>query len=813
MLLSVNWLKDYVKIDVPAHEFGDRMIMTGSNIETITEIGTGISGVVIGKIEKIVKHPNADHLVVCSVNVGKSEPIQVVTSAENVYEGAFVPAALDGSHVPALHGAPHKEEGYEIHSGSMRGVDSDGMLCGPQELGLDDKVAPYISKDGIWLLPGDWSDQLGQDVTEALGLRDAVIDFEITPNRPDCLSMLGMAREAAATFGEKMQLPDTSLKPSGEASTDYISVEVRSDLCKRYTARVIRDVKIEQSPWWIQKRLIAAGMRPINNIVDLTNFVMLEYGQPMHAFDIDTLKDHRIIVDTAKDGDTFTTLDGNERTLDHDMLMINDAEGPVGLAGIMGGMDSEITENTNTVVLESASFLGSSVRLTAKRLGMRTEASSRYEKGIDPNNCEAAADRFCHLVQELGCGTVLDGAVDIYQKPETAPTVTARVSRINKVLGTQISREQMKGYLEALEMKVEGDGDELIVTPPSVRQDLLEEVDYVEEVARMYGYDNLPMTLPAIASKPFFSKSWTLRNLTRDLLCGMGATEIQTYSFSNQKILDRAGVPEGTMERNLIRITNPMGEDTEFMRTLLAPSMLEVLGTNYAKRNDHVLAYELGITFRENVIASELPKEHYNLCLGAYGGDEDFFSLKGIITELLDRLGVGPLRFEPEKEYTMFHPGRCARIFVKSPNGEDVEIGIMGEVHPEVQENFGIGDRAYVAELFFNLITELSDRVIQYKKPPMFPSTSRDVAMIVDEGLPVGHIEEAIRDLGLPLLDDVKLFDIYRGLPVPPGKKSVAYSITYRSDERTLTDQEADAAHQAVLDMLREKFGAELRDN
>ncbi len=767
----------------------------------------------IGRIEKVARHPHADRLMICSVDIGRGSAVQEVTSAENVREGAFVPVALPGSVVPALHGAPHKDGGYEISEGSMRGIECDGMLCGPQELGLEDKVAPYISKDGIWLLPGDWSEHLGEDITEALGLKDFVIDFEITPNRPDCLSMLGMAREAAATFGKVMKYPDISVEGADESAEDYISVEVRSGLCKRFTAHVIKDVKIEQSPWWIQKRLIAAGMRPINNIVDLTNFVMLEYGQPLHAYDIETLAGHKIIVDTANDGDTFTTLDGTVRTLDCDMLMINDAVRPVGLAGIMGGLDSEITESTTTVVLEAASFLGSNIRLTAKRLGMRTEASGRFEKGIDPNNCEAAADRFCHLVRELGAGTVLNGSVDIYNNPEEAPVVTARVSRINKVLGTDISRDEMKRYLEGLEMKVEGDGDELIVTPPSVRQDLLEEVDYVEEIARMYGYDNLPMTLPAIASRPSFSKSWTLRALTRDLLSGMGYTEVQTYSFSNQKILDRAGIPEDTIERDLIRITNPMGEDTEFMRTVLSPGMLEVLGTNYAKRNAEVRAYEIGITFRKNVIETELPKEQFSLCLGTYGGEEDFFTLKGVISELLDRLGVKSVRFEAEKEYGLFHPGRCARICVRKENGEDTEIGIMGEVHPEVQENFGIGERTYIAELFFNIITEISDRTVQYKKPPVFPSTSRDVAMIVREDTEVQKIEDAILDMAPELLAEVRLFDVYRGLPVPPGKKSVAYSFTYRSDERTLTDAEADEVHARILDMLREKFDADIREN
>lgn len=814
MLLSVNWLKDYVDIEVPAKEFGDRMIMSGSNIETIEETGTGISGVVLGQILKIEKHPDADHLQVCQIAIGGGKTLQIVTSATNVFEGAFIPVATDGSHIPAAHGEPKREEGFFIHTTTMRGVKSEGMLCGPQELGLDDKVAPYYSKDGIWILPGDWSDHLGEPADEALELHDHVIDFEITPNRPDCLSMVGMAREAAATFGTSFRYPDTALEPSDEDSKDYISVEVRSDLCKRYTARVIKDVKIEQSPWWLQKRLIAAGMRPINNIVDITNFVMLEYGQPLHAFDIETLAGRKIIVDTAKPGTKFTTLDSTERVLDGEMLMINDAEKPVAVAGVMGGLDSDIREDTKTVVLESASFVGSSVRLTAKRLGMRTEASGRYEKGLDPNNCEAAADRFCKLVQMLGCGKVLNGSVDVYPKPEKAPTVTARVSRINKVLGTNIPREQMKGYLEALEMKVEGSGDELIVTPPTVRQDLLEEVDYVEEVARMYGYDNLPMTLPALASKPTFTKDWVLKDMTRTLLCGMGVNEVMTFGFSNQNTLDRAGVPADSAERELIRITNPMGDDTEFMRTILLPSMLEVLSTNYAKQNEAVRAFELGTTFHASKTGAKLPVERTNLSFGFYGPDETFFTLKGVIVELCDRLGLGRLSFAADSAIPTYHPGRCARIFVTAPDGNAVELGTMGEIHPDVAENYGMDDvRVYAAELEFREIVELSDRDIHYEKPPVYPATSRDVALIADESLEVGSLEDAIRGAGCELLDDVKLFDIYRGLPVPPGKKSVAFSITYRSPDRTLTDEEADAEHEKVLAALREKFDIQIRDN
>jgi len=814
MLVSVGWLKDYVDINVSVKEFCDRMIMSGSNIETCTELGTGITGVKLGRIDKIVKHPDADKLVVCEINTGGDEPLQIVTGADNIYEGAYVPVAVHNSRIPGpLHGQPKVEGGVKITRGKLRGVVSEGMLCGPQELGFDDKVAPFVSKDGIWLIPGNWDDHLGDEFAEILELADSVVDFEITPNRPDCLSMIGMAREAAATFGEKLRYPDTDCEKTDEEASDYVSVEVRSELCKRYTARVIKDVKIEQSPWWLQKRLMAAGMRPINNMVDITNFVMLEYGQPLHAFDINSVAGQKIIVDTASEGDVFTTLDGTERKLGADMLMINDGEKAVAIAGVMGGLNSEIEEGTETVIIESANFLGSSVRATSKKLNLRTEASGRYEKGIDPNLCEAAADRVCRLVEMLGCGKVLNGSVDVYPKPEEAPTVRARVSRINKVLGTDIPRAQMEEYFRSLEMKVTGEGDEMYVTPPTIRQDLIEEVDYVEEVARMYGYDNLPMTLPECESQAEFPVSWDMRELARQTLCGMGANEIQTFSFSNNKILDMTGIEEDSWERNFVNIINPMGEDTASLRTILTPGMLEVLARNDSRSIESVRAYEIGKTFMKNLVDPDgLPDESYDLCIGCYGEDEDFYSLKGMVCALLDRLGIRTLRFAAESEYGVYHPGRCARIITTDTNGEDVELGIMGEIHPDVAENYGMDVRAYCCELFFDLIVELSNREVQYHQPPKYPSTSRDMALIVDEDLEVGAIEEAVKEMGIDILRDIKLFDVYRGEQVEKGKKSVAFSLTYRDDNKTLKDEETDSAHNSVVEMLKTKFGATLRD-
>ena len=817
MLVSIDWIKDYVKLDKwpQDKEFCDRMIMSGSNIETISYLGEGIENVKIAKVLSIDKHPDADKLVVCQMDLGKLGKLQIVTGASNLYVGAYVPVAAHGSVVPGpLHGQPKQEGGVKISAGELRGVKSDGMMCGPQELGIADKCAPLVSKDGIWLLSGNYEDKLGEDIDEVLGLKDGVVDFEITPNRPDCLSMIGMAREAAATFGGELVYPKTDCNTLAEKSSDYIQVEVKSDLCKRYTARVIKDVKIEQSPWWLQKKLIAAGMRPINNIVDITNFVMMEYGQPLHAFDIRSLAGGKIVVDVAEEGSKFTTLDGVERSLDDSMLMINDANGPVAVAGVMGGLDSEIKPDTETVVLESANFVGSSVRQTSKKLGLRTEASGRYEKGIDPNLCEEAADRVCALIDELGYGKVLEGSVDIYKSPEHPQVVSARVSRINKVLGTDLSREDMVAILESLEMKVQGTGDDMIVTAPTVRQDILKEVDFVEEIARMYGYDNLPNTLPKLDVKAENSLSWETRRKLRDLLCAMGADEIQTFSFINQKIFDACRIDEESWERDTVDIINPMGEDTAAMRTILTPGMLEVLARNYNRSVDGVRAFEIGKVFSKNYIQPEgLPDESFDLSIGVYGKDESFFTLKGMTECMFDMMGIKDVSYIAEPEYGVYHPGRCARVVKVTDKGEEVELGIMGEVHPDVASNYGIGDKVYCGEFFLDRLIEFSSREIQYSKPPKYPSTSRDIAMVVSESTPVAEIEKVIKEAGTEILRSVKLFDIYRGIQVGAGKKSVAYSLTYRHDDRTLTDVETEDAHAKVVEALKNNLGASIRDN
>ena len=823
MLVPIEWLKDYIDLDVTTEEFCDRMIMSGSNLETCEHFCEEMENVVVGKIEKIEKHPDADKLVVCMLNVGKEEPVQIVTGAPNVFEGALVPVALHKSRIPGpLHGQPKQEGGVKITKGKLRGVESFGMLCSAEELGFEDKVVPVAHKDGIWILEGDY--ELGQDFAEALGLKQAVVDFEITPNRPDCLAMVGMAREASATFKKPFTYPDTDIKDeNGKGETkDYVSVDIKNpESCKRYVARIVTDVKVEQSPWWLQKRLMYAGMRPINNIVDITNFVMLEYGQPIHAFDINQVKGGRIIVENAAEGEKFVTLDNNERTLTKDMLLIKDEERGIAIAGVMGGLNSEIEEDTTTIIVESANFSGDSVRATSKKLGLRTEASSRFEKGIDPNLCEAAADRVCRLIELIGAGKVCRGSVDNYPNPETAKTIDIRVDRINHVLGIDITREDMVSMLESLEIKVEGSGNVMTVTPPTVRQDLLEEEDYIEEVARLYGYDKLPVTLPKGNCEAGISDERALRDLTRNSLCGMGLNEIQTYSFVSPKGVDNVRIDEDSWERAFVKLINPLGEENSVMRTILTPNMMEVLARNYSRNIDKVKAFEIGNTFMANMLnEEELPDEQYSLCIGMYGKNEDFFSLKGIVEELLKVLGIKGAVFEAESEYGVYHPGRCARIAVPSgrQGAEDAdilydELGIMGEIHPDVAENYGMdGVRIYCCELMFDAIMRHADTEIVYTPLPKYPSTSRDIALLVDEDMAVGKIEEVIRKHGKKILEGVKLFDVYRGKQVEEGKKSVAFTLTYRDKDKTLTDDEVAAVHNDVLNALKDKLNAVLRE-
>ncbi|MGI6751326.1 MAG: phenylalanine--tRNA ligase subunit beta [Anaerovoracaceae bacterium] len=797
MLIPVEWLKEYVDLDVDIDVLCEKMIMSGSNIEEVKSFGNEIEGVVIGRILSIEKHPDAEKLLICKVDAGGEEALQVVTGASNVFKEAFVPVVLAGGRML---------DGKIIKKGKLRGVESQGMLCSAKELGYEDKVVPVSHRDGIWILEGDY--QVGQDFVTAMGIKDQIIDFEITPNRPDCLSITGMAREAAATFGIGISYPRKDCINETGNIEDYISLEIKKpELCKRYVARVAKDIKIGPSPWWLQKRLMHGGMRPINNIVDITNYVMLEYGQPLHAFDITMLKDNKIIVDTAEEGQCFTTLDGVERKLDSSMLMIKDGERNVAIAGVMGGLNSEIGDETETILIESANFLGDSVRRTSKKLGLRTEASSRFEKGIDPNLAALAADRVCKLIEELGIGRIIKGAADCYPSPQKNSPIRIRPVRINKVLGTDISAENMAEILKDLEMRVEIIGDIIEVTPPTVRQDLSSEVDFVEEIARMYGYDNLPSTLSKGSSFSRIPSKRLFRDLARDSLVGLGYNEIQTYSFVSPKGLDNLGIPEERRERKAVKLINPLGEENSSMRTLLMHNILEVMERNFTRNIPEVKCFELGNTFFDETGEDGLPKEEESLVIGCYGSQESFFTLKGIVEELLNKMGIKTLSFDSEENESAFHPGRCGLIY-----GDGERIGIIGELHPNVLDIYEISGRVYCCEMNFDKIAKLANKTVLYKPLPKYPSTSRDIALLLDEEIPASKVAERIREKGDSILESVTLFDVYRGKQVPKGKKSIAFTLTYRKKDGTLTDEEVQPIHEEILKVLRDKLDAVLRE-
>ena len=817
MLVPIEWLKDYTNVNVDIDEFCDRMIMSGSNLETATHMCEDIKGVVVGKIMEKKDHPDSDHLSICMTDVGTGRLLQIVCGAPNVREGICVPVALPGAFLPgALHGHDKSEAGVTIEEGEVKGVKSEAVICSHNELGFEPKIIPVRDSEGIWILPEEECGlKPGDDLVEAMGLASDVIDFEITPNRPDCLCMIGMARESAATFEDELRYPETETKNEGEGKcTDYINISIsNSDFCKRFYGRVVTDIKIEQSPWWMQKRLMYAGMRPINNIVDLTNFVMLEYGQPLHAYDIRTIKGGKIDVDTVPAGTKFTTLDGNERSLVENSLMIKDAEEGIGLAGIMGGLDSEIQDDTTTIVIEGANFDGDNIRLTSKALGLRTEASSRFEKGIDPNQAKDAVDRVCYLIEQLGCGKVVSEPIDVYPNPVAPWDVKVRVSRVNKIIGVDIPAQQMLDIFADLEIKAEmQDEDTIIATPPTVRLDLKEEIDFVEEVARIYGYDNLPLTLPAGVANAGEPRAETVRGMVRDTLSAMGVTEIITYSFTSPTDVDRMRLPEDAWERNFVELMNPLGEDSSVMRTILLPQMMQTLGLNFARSNQRVRFYEMGVVFAPNELEpAAAPVESENLCIGIYGDLVDFFVIKGMVETMLDKLGITGVRFTAESGHPSFHPGRCATMAVETKKGT-VELGVIGEVHPDICEDYGVGMRVYASELFFDKIVDMAHTEISYEPLPIYPAIGRDIAITVDEETLAGDIELAIEEAAGDILESVKLFDVYRGEQVEKGSKSLAFSMTYRSAEKTLTDEEVDAVHEKVVLELKSRFNAALRE-
>lgn len=791
MDLSLRWLGDYVDTGVTPKQFCDAMTMSGSKVECYSEEADYITNCVVGRIINIEKHPDADKLQVCQVDVG-DRSVQIVTAATNVFEGALVPVALDNSTLA---------NGVKIKKGKLRGVVSEGMMCSVAELGVTVHDFPYAIEDGIMIIeecckPGD-------NIRDALGLNDTTVEFEITSNRPDCLSVIGLAREAAATFDKELHLQQPKVQHESGNINDLLSVEVKNpNLCRRYVARMVRDIKIAPSPRWMRERLRASGVRPINNLVDITNYVMLEYGQPMHAFDYKYLKGSKIVVRNAAEGESITTLDGVERKLTPDMLVICDEEKPSCVAGVMGGEYSGIQDDTNTVVFESANFLGSSVRITAKKLGMRTESSGRFEKGLDSRMCMDAVNRACQLVEMLGAGEVVGGYIDIDNANEAPVTVDFCPEWINRFLGIDISEEKMISILEKIGYKVENG----VITVPSFRAgDTRHKADIAEEIARFYGYDVIPNTAVTGAAQGGLTAEQKFEKRLGELLRANGCYEIETYSFISPKYYDKINLPEDSELRRSVVITNPLGEDTSVMRTTCVPSMLEVIARNYNNRNLSGRLYEMGKVYLPKETPDILPDERAVAVVGTFGDKEDFFALKGILNEAFEKLGVLGVEYSALRTDPAFHPGRCAKITI----GEKT-IGVMGEVAPAVLENYGIGTRAYVASV--NIADIFTNRVVdkKFKPTPRFPASTRDLAIICDDEIPAASLEKAIRAGAGKLLEKVELFDVYKGASVAPGKKSVAYSMTLRAPDRTLTVEECDRAVAKVLKEL-EKLGAKLR--
>ncbi len=799
MLVPLKWLKSYVNIDdLNIQDLQDGFVMSGSNIEEVKKLGKEIDKVVVGKILEIQKHQNADKLLVTKVDVGNGEILQIVTGAQNIKEGQYVPIVLDGGKLPG---------GITIKKGKLRGEESYGMMCSVQELGIPDNVVPTYQKDGIYILDKEYP--LGSDIRDVLGWDDYVIEFEITPNRSDCLSMLGIAREAGAVFKKDLNYPKIEIQEKHRDVKDYASVEVdNTQNCRRYVAKVITDVNIQSSPQWMQTRLMQAGVRPINNIVDVTNYVMLELGQPLHAFDLSHLEGNQIIVRNAHKNEAFTTLDEVERKLDETMLMICDAQKPVALAGIMGGQNSEVTETTKTILLESANFNGDSVRVTSKKLGLRTEASARFEKGIDPNIVLVAANRACQLIEELGAGRIVEGAIDVYPSLRHKKTISMRPQRINDLLGTNISAEEMAEILTRLEMKSEKKENELIVTVPTFRLDIVEEVDFVEEIARLYGYDQLGMTLPKGNSQGAKTNGQIIEDYAKNILNGLGINEILTYSFVGPKSLDMINISEESFLRRVVKLQNPLGEENSIMRTTLIPNMMEVLARNYHRNVEKVKAFELGRVFiPKSIPITDLPIEKKMLVLGIYGENMDFYMLKGVLEELFNKLGISDCEYMPERNNPVFHPGRCANIIW----GNHI-LGVLGETHPDVTENYDLDTRLYVAEIDFNILMQITRLDKNYKPLPKYPAITRDIALVVKDEIYVNQIEDIIKKNGKDILQKIELFDVYKGKQVLPGYKSIAYSLTYRAQDRTLTDDEVSRIHGNIIEALEQNLDAHLRE-
>ena len=798
MLLSRKWLNEFVPVDAGDREFAEAMTLSGSKVEVTEVEGQEVSNVVVGRVTEIVRHENSDHMWICQVDVGE-ETVQIVTGAQNVSQGDLVPVAKHNSTLPG---------GVHIKKGKLRGVESNGMLCSYKELGMTDNDWPHSVVDGIFILESDPDLKArnlkpGDDICKVLGLDDHVVEFEITPNRPDCLSVIGLARESAATYDKPLTLHQPEVKGGGTGSLpELLDVETpATDLCPRYTARMVRNVKIGPSPLWLRERLRASGVRPINNIVDITNYVMLEYGQPMHAFDYRYVKGGKIIVRRAENGETLTTLDGNLRQLNDSMLVIADETRAVGLAGIMGGENSEIVDDTVDVVFESANFNGTCIRRAALALGMRTEASAKFEKGLDILNTLPAVNRACELVELLGAGEVLDGVIDILNFVPQPRTLDLRPEKINALLGTNVETEEMRRILKKLDFGVEGD----TITVPSWRGDVVHYSDLAEEVARFFGYNQIPTTaMRGVTTQGGYSRAQLLERDLGAVCRSMGYDEIITYSFISPSYYDKIRLPEDSPLRKSMRICNPLGEDTSIMRTTVLPSMLEILSRNYNYRNKTARLYELGRTYfeKEDGMADE-PKI---LSLGQYGPGEDFFTLKGTVEALLDSIRAEDLSFVAESDNPSYHPGRCAKVYA----GE-MEIGVLGQIHPLAAANYDVDAELYCAELRLDALMAVCGPDPEYVPLPKFPAVTRDIAVLVDNDITVSALSDCIRAAAKGLLREVSLFDIYNGANLPAGKKSVAFNLVLRSDERSLTAQEADDEVAHILNALEKDFGAALR--
>ncbi len=804
MNTSLSWIKTYVPdLDVTAQEYTDAMTLTGTKVEGFTELDADLDKIVIGQIDKIEKHPDADKLIICQVNIG-TESVQIVTGAPNVKEGDKVPVVLDGGRVAGGHDGKMTPGGIKIKKGKLRGVESCGMMCSIEELGSTREMYPEAPEYGIYIFPEDAV--VGESAIKALGLDDVVFEYEITSNRVDCYGVLGIAREAAATFQKKFCPPVVEVKGNDENASDYVKVTVQDpELCPRYCARVVKNVKIGPSPKWMQRCLASNGIRPINNLVDITNYVMEEFGQPMHAYDLDTIANREIIVRRAGKDEKFVTLDGQERTMDENVLMICDGEKAVGIAGIMGGENSMITDDVKTVLFEAACFDGTSIRLSSKRIGLRTDASGKFEKGLDPNNAQAAIDRACQLMEELGAGEVVGGMVDVCSETREPSRVKFEPEKINKLLGTNLTKEEMIDYLGRVELAYDEETDEIVA--PTFRQDIHCNADVAEEVARFYGYDKIPMTLPtgeATTGKlPFKLR---IQEVARDIAEYCGFSEGMSYSFESPKVFDKLCIPEDSDLRKVITISNPLGEDYSIMRTSTLNGMLASLSTNYNRRNKDVRLYELGnIYLPKSLPITELPDERTMFTLGMYGNG-DFFDMKGVCEEFFEKIGMKKkVTYDPNSEKPFLHPGRQANMIY-----EGKVVGYLGEVHPSVADNYSIGEKAYIAVIDILDILEFAGFNHKYTGIAKYPAVTRDLSLVVPHAVLAGQIEEIFDQRGGNILESYQLFDIYEGAQIEKGFKSMAYSLVFRAHDKTLGENEISAVMKKIMNGLN-GLGIELR--